>query len=91
MALYETEDSESSAALRHQLAQFEAIHASLQDAVYIVDTTGVIIYCNSALTALTGYEPAELLQRPSETLYPALSRCNPRKNPLPSAGCMTTG
>ena len=69
MALYETEDSESSAALRHQLAQFEAIHASLQDAVYIVDTTGVIIYCNSALTALTGYEPAELLQRPSETLY----------------------
>jgi RNA polymerase primary sigma factor len=22
---------------------------------------------------------------------PALSRCNPRKNPLPSAGCMTIG
>lgn len=22
---------------------------------------------------------------------PALSRCNPRKNPLPSVGCMTTG
>lgn len=69
MAPYETEDSESSAALRHQVAQFEAIHASLQDAVYIVDTTGVIVYCNPALTALTGYGSTELLQRPSETLY----------------------
>src|SRR5262249_34335008 len=25
------------------------------------------------------------------SLRPALSRCNPRKNPLPSAGCMITG
>jgi hypothetical protein len=26
-----------------------------------------------------------------DVLEPALSRCNPRKNPLPSAGCMITG
>src|SRR5215831_7586995 len=28
---------------------------------------------------------------PELNLIPALSRCNPRKNPLPSAGCMITG
>ena len=60
---------ETPEALRHWLTQVEAVHASLRDAVYVVDTTGAIVYCNPALTRLSGYESAELLGRLSETLY----------------------
>lgn len=47
-------------------------------------------------SAHKGQQPGRMKEIGAEKLdemkiRPALSRCNPRKNPLPSAGCMITG
>lgn len=46
-----------------------AAFASLSDAVYIVDTTGCLIWANSAFERLTGYALAEIQGQPSTRYY----------------------
>jgi PAS domain S-box-containing protein len=50
-------------------AQYQAVTDSFHEAVYIVDLQGQIVFCNAALSALTGCPHHELLGRPSVNLY----------------------
>jgi PAS domain S-box-containing protein len=48
---------------------YRIVTESLSDAVYLVDMTGQILFCNPALARLTAYPIEELLGRPSIELY----------------------
>jgi PAS domain S-box-containing protein len=54
--------------------QYQVVTDSFRDAVYIVDTQGEIVFCNVALSVITGHAVEELLGRPSTDLYPPTIR-----------------
>jgi PAS domain S-box-containing protein len=54
--------------------QYQVVTDSFRDAVFIVDTQGEIVFCNVALSVITGYSVEELLGRQSTDLYPPAIR-----------------
>ena len=57
--------------LQQRLIEFETIAEALWDAVYVVDSQGIILACNTALSKCTGYRIEELRGVPSTVLYAA--------------------
>ncbi|MBI6547006.1 MAG: PAS domain S-box protein, partial [Cyanobacteria bacterium NC_groundwater_1444_Ag_S-0.65um_54_12] len=56
--------------LRASEAKFRGIIEAAADAVFIVDTVGLIVFCNTQAAQLFGYKAAELLGMPIEALVP---------------------
>lgn len=59
--------------MQHLQEQYHVVMDNLQDAVYLVDADGRVVFANAALERLTGYTKDELLGRPSTRLYPSES------------------
>jgi PAS domain S-box-containing protein len=62
-----------------------ALLASMADAVYAVDDTGVVLFANAAAVSILGYgSEAELLGRPS---HATIHHSHPDGRPFPEAEC----
>jgi PAS domain S-box-containing protein len=70
--------------MQEQYAQLNAILRSVEDAIFMTDAEQRVRYVNPSLTALTGYQAAELLEQDLHTLD-VLMDIVPRLRPLAPA------
>jgi PAS domain S-box-containing protein len=61
-------------ALRRSEERFRSMTETAQDAIFTIDESSIVTFCNQAVERMFGYQPEELLGQPLEVIVPPRMR-----------------